>query len=417
MRFRSDSRSQAIQIGAVLIFGLLIVVLASYQAFVVPSQNAEIEFNHHQEVDRDMVTLRGEILQAKTTGEDRFATVTLGTEFPTRLIAQNPSNPSGTLRTSDNKTFVVETTNDDTLDDLFTEFSEKNRFLTYTPNYAEYREGGPIRYENTVVYKEFSNANVMLSGQRIVQNDTLSLIPLHREIQASGGQTVPVEPVPSAVQTEEGVDVDTIEIGTQLKEEDWEDLLEDELENGVLSSISVTEGENENILELDFDTPIDIEYSPVGLDRQPVALKPGEDALDINPAAPSDVRIVSSERFHNNDYWEATFENAADATNITEARVNFYAVGSGGDAETLEEIEILEPEETRGSWDLFWEIGDDFQPFEPEELRLVGDDERTVIRFQFDDVSNNDLFFVFTVTFETGERGTYFIGESPEGGN
>ena len=37
-----DERGQAIQIGAVLLFGLLIISFASYQAFVVPNQNKQI---------------------------------------------------------------------------------------------------------------------------------------------------------------------------------------------------------------------------------------------------------------------------------------------------------------------------------------------------------------------------------------
>lgn len=414
MRFRSDSRSQAIQIGAVLIFGLLIVVLASYQAFVVPSQNAEIEFNHHQDVERDMVDLRANILQAKTTGEDRFTTVRLGTQFPTRIIAQNPPNPGGTLRTSANRTLTFEGDDGITQDD-FTDFEPENRFITYTPNYAEFREAGPIRYENTVVYKEFENANVLLSGQRLVQNDTISLVPVHREFQASGTQTVPVEPIPSAIQTEQGVENPTLTVGTELTEEGWVELLSDEIDDGTLDreDIEVREENGERVLELTLEGTFDVEYSPVGLDRRPFSdFEPGEDTDDINPAAPGDVRIVSSSRSHNNDFWTATFNNSADTINITEARVNFYAVGSGGTAETLEEIRVIGGEDYEN---LNWDIGQDFERFEPP-VRLDGDGTETILDFHFNDVSNNDLFFVLTVTFETGERGTYFIGEAPDTG-
>lgn len=415
---RPADRGQAIQIGAVLIFGLLVVVFASYQAFVVPNQNAGVEFNHHQDAERDMIDVRAAILEAKTTGEERFTTVKLGTEFTTRIIARNPPNPSGTVRTTENRTLQVQGTvdgNDTSLGDWFDRFVNENRFVTYSPTYSEYREGGPIRYENTVVYKDFDDANVLSSDQRLLRNDTISLVPVQKEFQASGRQSASIEPVPSAIQTQEGVEDPTVTLGTELTEEDWEELFAEEISEGILSAddINVTTSGGERVLELDLDGTFAVEYSPVGLGRQPVGFEPGEapggDDDDINPASPGDVRLVDSERQQNADRWEATFNNTAATTNWTEARVNFYSVSMGSKASTLENITFPAGEEPDDYDGLNWGIGDDFESFDPP-LIVPGENELTM-RFEFNDVNPNDGFFVFTVIFESGEQGTYFIGD------
>jgi len=48
--WRDNGRGQSIQIGAVLLFGALIIALAGYQAFVVPQENEQVEFRHSQTV-------------------------------------------------------------------------------------------------------------------------------------------------------------------------------------------------------------------------------------------------------------------------------------------------------------------------------------------------------------------------------
>ena len=52
--FRDDTREVSQVIGAVFIFGILVVAFSGYQAFVIPNQNAETEFNHYGDVKDDM---------------------------------------------------------------------------------------------------------------------------------------------------------------------------------------------------------------------------------------------------------------------------------------------------------------------------------------------------------------------------
>ncbi|MFB6126637.1 MAG: hypothetical protein ABEJ79_04985 [Halolamina sp.] len=98
MGFEGDERAVTVQIGAVILFAFLIIVLSIYQASVVPAQNQEIEFNHNQEVQNDMVDLRSAITDAASTGNAESAAVTLGTRYPSRALFVNPSSPSGAVR-------------------------------------------------------------------------------------------------------------------------------------------------------------------------------------------------------------------------------------------------------------------------------------------------------------------------------
>lgn len=97
MDFGGDDRGVSELIGAVFLFAFLIIGLSGYQVWVVPSQNAEVEWNHNLEVQDDMVDVRNTILASKISGDEGYAAVQLGTEYPSRVIAVNPPNPTGTL--------------------------------------------------------------------------------------------------------------------------------------------------------------------------------------------------------------------------------------------------------------------------------------------------------------------------------
>jgi len=51
MRFSRDRRGQSVVVGTVVLFGFLILALGIYQVQVVPTENADVEFEHSQEVE------------------------------------------------------------------------------------------------------------------------------------------------------------------------------------------------------------------------------------------------------------------------------------------------------------------------------------------------------------------------------
>ena len=404
MDIGSDERGQAIQVGAVLIFGFIVVLLSTYQAFVVPSQNQEIEFNHYQTAERDMVDLRSEILQAKTTGEDRYTTVQLGTEFPNRILARNPPDPSGSLRTTENRTIAVEATVNGQSEDLaalFDRFEDSNRHIEYTPRYAEFYNSGTIRYENTVVYNDYGETTLTLSNQRLLRDDTISLIPLHQKYQASGGQTAPIEPVPGILETRE-VEDPTVTLGTELSEDKWEDLLAEEIaanDNLDPADITVQNGE----LELDLQGTYELEYAPVGMDRAPFGGSRGGDILDINPAAPGDIELVKAD--WSQDTVTLTFKNTADEANsFSKGRIAFYDRANPS-------VNQVRVDGSNRAQNTPWSIPGSFQNLDPN-VELPGNNTQQV-EIVFDrNLNPSQEWFVLEFRFETGETATYFVGSN-----
>jgi hypothetical protein len=112
-------------------FGILILALTTYQAAIVPEQNAQTEFQHFEEVRDELIQLRNSISTAGQSDVSQFPSVILGTNYQTRTVTINPPAPAGTLQTSDAYNITISNG---------TEEYDKNittRFLEYQPGYNE----------------------------------------------------------------------------------------------------------------------------------------------------------------------------------------------------------------------------------------------------------------------------------------
>ena len=89
MDLGDDRRAQAMQIGAVLLFGVLVLAFINYQVEHVPDQNREVEFNHFKDVQDDMEVLRNAVIQAGQMGSTVPAGIDLGTTYPGGCTANN----------------------------------------------------------------------------------------------------------------------------------------------------------------------------------------------------------------------------------------------------------------------------------------------------------------------------------------
>jgi len=99
MSLGGDDRGQSVVIGAVILFGFLVIAMSTYQATVVPAQNSQAEFGHEQAVRNDLVGVRDAVVTAGTTGATSPASVKLGTRFPDRTLFVNPPPAVGRLET------------------------------------------------------------------------------------------------------------------------------------------------------------------------------------------------------------------------------------------------------------------------------------------------------------------------------
>jgi FlaG/FlaF family flagellin (archaellin) len=95
-----DRRGVSQVIGAIFLFAIAIVAFSTYQAFVVPDQNAGTESEHLDTIDQQMQDLRNAVVSMPGTAADRSLTFRLGTTYTSRTVAVNPPDPSGTFRTA-----------------------------------------------------------------------------------------------------------------------------------------------------------------------------------------------------------------------------------------------------------------------------------------------------------------------------
>lgn len=238
MRLRTDERGVTVQIGTVLLFAVLVILLSIYQASVVPQQNEQVEFTHNQEVQSQLQDLRDDLLRTATTGSGGSASVALGTQYPVRAVFVNPAPPSGTLRTTPPANLTVEnaTASGETGD--YWTGSARNfstRGLTYDPLYHVYQNPPTTVYDNGVLYNHFDSANRTLAGQRLVDGDSISLVALNGSLSKSSSSTATMDlrSVSAATRTvavgNESNNV-SILVPTTLPADEWRGLLSAEMD-------------------------------------------------------------------------------------------------------------------------------------------------------------------------------------------
>lgn len=403
MELREADRGQSIQVGAVILFGVLIVVFSVYQAFVVPNQNREVEFNHNQRVQGDMVDLRNSILTTKTTGQDSYTTVELGTEFPPRLLGLNPPSPSGSLYTTELRPIVVEDrgSGSDVTADVCPGNDIRTRFVEYRPNYAEFRNPGTLRYENSLLYADFEGDDtVRLASQQFVEGDTVQIVPLRRSFNRGGADTIAVEPKAGLVDTSQREDVN-VTLPTRLSESQWETALRGQVPP---ENVSVTEGPGGRNLTVQLTGEYQVDCGPVGLGSVPPSGARGESLDDINPnpAAPGDIRLVQASS--SGSTVTLTFNNTGGTNNFTEGRINFYrSTGMGGGNNPSSAVVSAD-----GTDRTTLQVRGDYRVFTPK-IRLEGGGQTTDVVYDFDAGGGGQSWFVTTLELESGESALYFV--------
>ncbi|TKX79089.1 hypothetical protein EXE53_17750 [Halorubrum sp. SD626R] len=218
MRFNRDRRGQSVVVGTVILFGFLILAISLYQVQIVPQENAQVEFEHFQEVRNDMVDLRAGILQAGSTDRRQYQTVQLGTTYPPRLFAINPPAPSGTIRTSDPYPITISNgTSEGTV-------TVPTRFIQYRPGYHEIEES-PTWYDASVLYLDARGEGgevAVLEDQNLVSDGKVQIVAVQNEFRRSGTGQVTLELYPAENVTETIPDGNlTVTVPTRLSDEYW----------------------------------------------------------------------------------------------------------------------------------------------------------------------------------------------------
>ena len=245
-----DTRAVASLLGFVLLFGIAVIGFSMYQAYAVPDQNAQTEFQHFEEAKDQMVAFRSAAIDTASDDIPRSVTFDLGTRFQQRYLAVNPPPPTGTLATSDQYEVTINPDSDD--------ISVPARFLEFNPNYREFHPG-VLRYEHGIVYLDAREANggvVVLAGE--LPESRLHLAPIQNEFSQTGQQRVSLE-ISRPNNSEQLPTIEEVEIPTRLNESQWEDKI------GI--PVDDLRGDNPTYITVDGSDISDI--TPVGIQEQP----------------------------------------------------------------------------------------------------------------------------------------------------
>lgn len=346
MRFRGDERAQSVQVGAVILFGFLVVGLSVYQVSVVPQQNSQVEFDQSQAIREDMSELRNQLQRTGVTGESRPVELQLGARFPPRTLFVNPPPTSGTIRT-ENKTTAnvtvvsgtVESSADgqevlDYWQDDPPEFTAK--LLVYEGNYRVY-DGAP---DNVTV--QLGHAVASYPGDRtvnvtdrpgLVSSDRLTLVLVQGDLSEGGVDRVTVDPESvSRITRRETINgTVNVTVPTTLPPSKVQGLL-NRADTGITVE-AVTSVRNGEAVRVELDGRIQLGIAAVGVGSGSPAREPGY------------VDVESRENVTAGADGEATFEVRDEFGNpLGGQRLNLTVVNKSGEAVLTDTTVTTNPE-------------------------------------------------------------------------
>jgi hypothetical protein len=276
---RDDTRGQAIQIGAVLLFGTLIIAFSSYQAFVVPDQNREVEFNHNQKVQGQLQEVRNAIVSVPGGNVGQSVAVDPGVTYPSRLVALNPGPAAGTLRTegTTNRRYNLTIRNATTTGEAGDYWNGSANVyntggLVYAPNYNLYDRAPKTIYENSVLYNDGGDQSITITRQQLIKGDRITLVTLNGSFSTTraGTFSVDLEALSTSTRTvtirNQSHNV-TIQVPTRLSATQWRNLTATEPN---VRGLTVNDGAVDGdwgLLKLDLkpDTSYTLRMAKVGL--------------------------------------------------------------------------------------------------------------------------------------------------------
>jgi len=261
MTLWGDQRAAAIQVGAAVLLGFVVIAISTYQVQVVPSQNAEVEFDHNQRVQEQLQQVYSNVVGVADGDGDGSQALRLGTTYPPRTIFLNAPPPSGTVRTTDSRTIRIDNASAVDSDGSGaywdgSEWTTTTRSLVYEPRYHYYNNAPESVMEHGMFYNRPPNGqNITVADEILIDGDEITVVSLRGEyLEASSGtasvrtralsrteNTVSVEPKDSNSNV-------TITIPTKSPTH-WQSELEDES-----SVVSATPDGNNVTVKLEDDT-------------------------------------------------------------------------------------------------------------------------------------------------------------------
>ncbi|MFC4357169.1 LamG-like jellyroll fold domain-containing protein [Halobium salinum] len=313
--FRGDERAVSETVGAVLLFGFLIVSMSMYQATIVPAANEEVEFKHSQSVQADLVRLHGTVGEVAATDALRSVSVSLGTQYPQRTFFVNPPDPAGRLSTTDDR-FVglINAEADGETGDFWRAANYHDVYdavQNHDPGFAREQEGWWIHSHRAVeyhpnyhadtgdwrvvldppgFYSEYDGTPVKRSSRSPIDGRRIRLVLVNGSLSTahSGTENVDVEPVSADTRTvtveNGGSDPILLHYPTELPKSEWATIIEPERtgNGGHVANWDyyTYEGQDYVYLVLEKGVEYDLSLAKVGVGSE-VSDEPPQYAVDV----------------------------------------------------------------------------------------------------------------------------------------
>ncbi|WP_254279067.1 Ig-like domain-containing protein [Haloarcula marina] len=256
---RRDDRGVSEVLGAILMFGLLVSLLVLVQVNAVPAQNQQVEFEHSQRVQQDMLALDGALLRAGTENVPASTQIELAARYPSRFFLVNPGVGAGSIETLAPGTVTVSNARAPSASAYWdgTDRTFDTRVLRYRPNYNEYRNAPTTVYEHNALTNAFqSGATVPVDSGSFIEGDQVMLLLVDGQLSTASTRAVGVETTPLSsparplTVTNDTASGITLTLPTTLSAGDWEAILADErvANGGHVSGIAVSDGTPYNTL-------------------------------------------------------------------------------------------------------------------------------------------------------------------------
>jgi len=280
---RDTRRGQSTLVGAILLFGILILLLAIIQLSAVPNWNNSIEVDHNERVQEDLREVMSAVHDVGEIGESRTRTVELGVDYPTRPFLLNPPPASGRLAATEPSSFEIGTVEILGVDNYWTGNGPSGVIegstyqLVYEPDYNEHDPAPRTVYENGLLYNEI-RGQAILATEPFIDGNRISLTALAGtpDRRGTGTVSVPIRPESGSsqavpVRSSTGAPVE-VTVPTRLPESEWEAQLEPEfVSNGgnILGNEGgVTVQDGNLTVTLTPETVYELELARVALDER-----------------------------------------------------------------------------------------------------------------------------------------------------
>ena len=160
-----EERGASVVLGAILVFLIAAVAFGIIQANHVPSWNKDVEYEHLNVVNDDMMTFKSDVEDVAFSGEPKSSDFRMGVRYPNRMFLANPGpGVAGSLTSDDVPVSIVYT-----IDGLGDPTVTQN----YTSNRISYEVQGTVDsprlvYEHGVIIRDYGGESASADEQPLI---------------------------------------------------------------------------------------------------------------------------------------------------------------------------------------------------------------------------------------------------------